>query len=572
MKITTPIFFFVLMWVILPISCDDHWLDRRPFGSITRETLANDIEGAELLLIGAYSILKGDHPYNNPMFSAPSNWILGSVAGGDAYRGTDPGDQVSIVEIERRTLNNNNPVVELKWYTLYDGIRRANDALAVFQAFDGKDVDIQVIKKRSAEAKFLRAYFHFEAKKIWNNVPYIDENVKDFRVPNTKDIWPDIITDLQSAAADLPEVQPETGRVTKGAATAFLGKAYLFQKKYAEAKAAFNQVINSKKYELTSTYHENFNVETRNNKESIFSVQFSTDGRDGENANTGDLLNFPYNQGPVGCCGFHQPSQNLVNAFKTDNNGLPLLDSYNEIDFKSDDSIPFDAPFTPSLEKVDPRLDWTVGRRGIPYLDWGVHAGSSWIRNQGYGGPYSPVKNVHHKSQRNEYISTAWGGGIDIFNTTPLALIRYADVLLMAAECEVETGNLEKAREYVNLVRLRAKNPAGYVKKDDGSPAANYTIEAYSSIWTDQNFARKAVRFERRIELGMEGHRFFDLVRWGIAATEINAYLTVESQKRDYLTGAKFIAGVHEYCPIPDRAILTSYLNGKPTLLQNPGY
>lgn len=572
MKNTKWIYIIGIILLFFPYSCDDQWLDRRPFGSVTRETLASDIEGANLILIGVYSVLRGDHPYNNSWYSAPSNWILGSVSGGDAYKGTDPGDQVPIIEIERHTLNNNNPVVELKWYTLYDGIRRANDALSVFQSFDGKDIDKNVLKTRSAEAIFLRAYFHFEAKKIWNMVPYIDEKVKDYRVPNDKDIWPNIVSDFQAAAANLPEIQPETGRVTKGAATAFLGKAYLFQKKYAEAKTAFNQVINSGKYELTATYHENFNVETRNNKESIFSVQFSTDGKDGENANTGEILNFPFNQGPVGCCGFHQPSQNLVNAFKTGANGLPLIDQYNDADFKSDDRIPFTEPFIPSTEPVDPRLDWTVGRRGIPYLDWGPHEGSSWIRNQGYGGPYSPIKNVHHKSQQNEYTSSAWGGGFAGFNATPLALIRYADVLLMAAECEIETGNLEKAREYVNLVRSRAKNPAGYVKKDDGSPAANYSIEKYQTTWTDQNFARKAVRFERRIELGMEGHRFFDLVRWGIAATEINAYLTAESKKRDYLTGAKFIAGIHEYYPIPEKAILTSYLNGKPTLQQNNGY
>jgi len=509
MKSKKSIYLIGFILLIFPFSCDDNWLDRQPYGSVTRETLANDIEGANLILIGAYSVLKGDHPYNNSWYSAPSNWILGSVSGGDAYKGTDPGDQKEIIDVELHTVDINNPVVELKWYTLYDGIRRANDALSVFRSFDGKDVDIKVIKTRSAEAIFLRAYFHFEAKKIWNNVPYIDEKVKDYRVPNNGDIWPNIISDLQTAAADLPEVQPEIGRITKGAANAFLGKAYLFQKKFTEAKNAFNQVINSGKYMLTSTYHENFNVETRNNKESILSVQFSTDGKDGENANTGDALNFPFNQGPIGCCGFHQPSQNLVNAFKTGVSGLPMVDNYNETDLKSDDLIPFTEPFIPSTENVDPRLDWTVGRRGIPYLDWGIHAGSSWIRNQIYGGPYSPIKNVHHKSQQVEYTSTAWGGGFTGFNTTSLALIRYADLLLMTAECEVETGNLEKAREYVNLVRVRAKNPAGYVKKGDGSPAANYKLDLYNSVWTDQNFARKAVRFERRIELGMEGHRFF---------------------------------------------------------------
>jgi starch-binding outer membrane protein, SusD/RagB family len=572
MKTNYSIFITCALLLFFLLSCDKDWLDRRPYGSVTRETLTSDIEGVNLILIGAYSVLKGDNPYNNPHFSAPSNWIFGSIPGGDAYKGTEPADQsIEIDEIERYTTQKYNQGILSKWNTLYDGIRRANDAILAFQTINDKGLSPELKKTRIAEAIFLRAYFHFEAKKLWNNIPYINEKVIDFRVPNDHNIWPDIVKDFQSAIQDLPASQKETGRITKGAAIAMLGKSYLYQQKYPEAKAAFEQVIGSGNYQLTATYHENFNVETRDNKETLLTVQFSKDGKDGENGNTGDVLNFPFNQGPVGCCGFHQPSQNLVNAFKTDDHGLPLLDDFNKTDIKNDQGIPFDEPFVPGTENVDPRLDWTVGRRGIPYLDWGLHAGSSWIRDQAYGGPYSPIKNVHHKSQESVYVGTAWGGFTG-FNTTSLSLIRYADVLLMAAECEVETGNLEKAREYVNLIRQRAKNPEGFVKKDDGTPAANYKIELYLTPWTDKSYAMKAVRFERRIELGMEGHRFFDLVRWKIASAEINNYLTTESEKRGLLKGAKFIEGKHEYYPIPDKAITTSYLNNKPTLIQNPNY
>lgn len=359
--------------------------------------------------------------------------------------------------------------------------------------------------------------------------------------------------------------------MTKGAALGLLGKAYLFQKKYAEAKAAFDQIINSKQYSLTPKYHDNFNAVTRNNSEGVLVVQQAVnEGTEGDNGNIGDVLNYTHGGGPGGCCGFHQPSQNFVNAFKTDANGLPFLDTYNDSDLKNDQGVKSDESFDPPTAALDPRLDWTVGRRGIPYLDWGVHPGTSWIRLQSYGGPYSPKKLVYYKAQEGNLTSAAgWTKG---YTANNIKLIRYADVLLMAAECEVEIGSLEKAREYVNLIRARAANPAGWVKNDDGSNAANYVIGLYNTPWTDKDAARKAVRFERRIELGMEGHRFFDLVRWGVAAAEKNAYFAKESTKRTYLIGANFTAGVDEYVAIPFKALTLSAVGGTETLKQNPGH
>lgn len=184
----------------------------------------------------------------------------------------------------------------------------------------------------------LRGHFHFELKKMYNNVPYIDEKIynsndlESTKMPNTEDIWPKINADLQAAYGALPAKQSQPGRPTKWAAAATLAKAYLFQKKYAEAKTLLEAVVASGQYKLMDRYHDNFRTVTNNNAESIFEVQYSVnDGASGgENGNIGSTLNYPYGGGGVTtCCGFFQPSQNLVNAFKTDANGLPLMDTFN---------------------------------------------------------------------------------------------------------------------------------------------------------------------------------------------------------------------------------------------------
>jgi len=555
--------------VIVIISCGKDFLETRPYGSVNNELLATSAKGANALLIAAYSNLDGFSGWDNgtPWGGAASNWTFGSIAGGDAYKGSEAGDQPDITPIETGKVDANNPYLEGKWRNYYDGISRVNGAIKAFTAL--KEISDAEKATRLAEAKFLRAFFHFDLWKIFRNVPFIDETLEDVRIGNSVDILPKIQADLTAAIAALPVTQPEAGRITKGAAQAVLGQTYMWQKKYAEAKTQFDAIIASGRYALNAKYHDNFNAATRNSKEGVLEVQQSVNDGTTDNGNNGDILNFPYNGGPAGCCGFHQPSQDLVNAFQTDANGLPLLDNYNKTDVKSDDGIKSADPFTPHTGNLDPRLDWTVGRRGIPYLDWGKHPGSIWIRDQAYGGPYAPIKNTHYKSQEGSLTtSSGWTSG---YNANNLKLIRYADVLLMAAEAEVELGNLEKARSYVNQVRKRASNPDGFVK-DGAAPAANYVIGTYDAVWTDAATARKAVRFERRLELGMEGHRFFDLVRWGEAASTKAAYFSKEKAKRTYLGGASFTAGKNEIFPIPAKAITQSAKDGTPTLKQNPGY
>ncbi len=570
--------FIAAIWV--QVSCNDSFLEEKPRGVFTENILINK-QGIEGMLIGAYSLLDGAGGPTGNWFAAASNWVFGDVTSDDAYKGTDAGDQIEINPIERYEPLPTNNYFNAKWNHQYDGVSRSNDVLRLIgQANDIPDADrIRII----AEARFLRGYYHFEAKRMWNNIPFIDEltvKVTDFssaKVPNTQDVWPMIEADIKHAFDNLPETFPQAGRVNKWAAGAYLAKVYLYQKKFALAKPLLESIIasgkttNGKPYALNAKYHDNFRLSGDNSAESVFAVQNSVnDGANAQNSRQGDVLNFTYTGGPGGCCGFHQPSQNLVNAFKTDALGLPMIDTFNDTDVKNDQGVLASQPFVPHAGNLDPRLDWTVGRRSIPHLDWGPHPGSSWIRDQVYGGPYSPKKNHYYKTETGTGTDgSSWTSGYVALNNN---LMRFAEVILMAAEVEVEVGSLNNARDYVNKIRNRAKNSEGFVKNPDGNPAANYVINEYSIPWTDQAMARKTVRFERRLELAMEGHRFFDLVRWGIAAETLNKYLEVEKNKRQYLIGATFKAGVNEYFPIPEQQIILSSISGKPTLQQNPGF
>lgn len=567
---------FAIGCLALATSCSDKFLDVQPKAALAVTTLQNKA-GVNALLIGAYALLDGwatpEGAYRSYQVGA-DNWVYGSVASDDAYKGTIAGDQPAISLIEQGAIQSDNVYFRGKWRGMYDGIARANDVLqAMAKATDMTDAEKL---QATAEARFLRGHYHFELKKMFNMVPYIDEktynpnDLESTKLPNNADIWPNIVADLKAAYDVLPNKQTQVGRPTKWAAAAELGKAYLYQQKYAEARPLLEAVVASGQYRLMPNYHDNFRAVTNNNAESIFEVQYSVnDGASGgENGNAGSTLNYPYGGGGVTtCCGFFQPSQNLVNAFKTEN-GLPLPATYNTSDITNDQGIESTAPFTPYTGPVDPRLDWTVGRRGIPFLDWGVHPGKAYIRDQSYGGPYSPKKHLMYRSD----VGTNTFAGNPRLNANNYRLIRYSHVLLWLAEIETEIGDLEKARGYVNQIRRRAANPDGFVKNAAGQPAANYVISEYTAPWTDKAAARLAVRFEERLEFGMEGHRRFDLVRWGLADQMMNNYYSTESAKRSYLKGVQFIKGKHEYFPIPLQEILNSKKGSTETLTQNPGY
>jgi hypothetical protein len=593
------------------------FLDQPPISSLTPEVLATKA-GVDGVLIGAYALVDG--VYNgqdgDPWRTGTDNWIYGSVAADDAHKGSTPGDQPSAADIEAHQATGVNDYLNPKWKNCYAGVQRANDVLRLLAKVTDGSTSAAYVAQTTAEAKFLRAFYHLEAAKLWKNVPFVDETITyeagNFVVANGGPIWDKIEADFAAAAAVLPETQPQVGRANKWAALAFQAKTLMFDHKYPEALAILNNVITNGKTASgasyssnfeTHHYADNFNPSTKNGPEGVFVVQTSIkDGANGLNGNAGSVLNFP-SAGPAGCCGFFQPSFSFVNAFKVDAvTGLPLFDTYNNSDLKNDQGISeADATYMPDVTTpVDARLDWSAGRRGIPFLDWGAMPGKAWARDQADGGPYIPIKNLYYKAAQSTTSDSYGGWAANQSTSNSYNAIRFADVLLWAAECKVEGGDFAGAEALVNRVRARAADQAGWVKGrltgytggdaskpivDNSQFAANYKVGLYTGQFTanGKDYARKAVYFERRLELGMEGHRFFDLSRWdgtqgGPAAAGymegiITSYLAHENAIGPafpalLLKVAKFVKGKHELYPIPQVQIDLT----KGVLKQNPNY
>ena len=540
--------------IMVGTSCSKNFLQQTPIAEIS-PTQVLDTNNVESVIIGAYSILNGQYDNSSSAYNSPvSNWSFGDVVSDDAYKGGGGiGDQNQINLMERFETNPTIVDIDKKWLALYEGVKRANLAITLLN--ESKQMDPTVKSERIAEMRFLRGHFYFELKKIYNRIPYLDEKEENLisydTVSNTAmssdALWGKIEDDFKAAYAALPDAQSEVGRPTKWAAEAYLCKTYIFEKKWSEAEAAADAVIQSGRYHLMSSFPDVFLPQNDNGPEVIFAIQYSiNDGSPSNyNGSIGNRLDPP--GGPYYAkYGFHRPSQNLVNAFKTDSNGLPVEDNVmlNDSDY------------------VDPRLDYTVGREGIPYLDLGINYDSSWEREVPTYGPYAPKKSM---------VSAKSGDYLNIWpyiNDRNYYIIRYADVLLWKAEAAIELGDLETGRQYINMIRLRAKNSTYIMKLDGSGYAAKYNVDIYKQPFANYDQAIFALRTERRLEFAMEGHRFFDLVRWGIADSVMNHYLATESTLRTFLTGAHFTPGKNEYYPIPQQEIDLS--NGKVT--QNPGY
>ncbi|KAA6335377.1 RagB/SusD family nutrient uptake outer membrane protein [termite gut metagenome] len=579
---------FILLVSLLITSCED-FLDTKPQG-ILSEDILDSTDGVDLLVNAAYAALGGPRGQEIGVWSFPTtNWSYGEVRSDNAYKGGGgTGDIMDIHKIETYDVDATLGNMDGKWYHLYCSIQRCNSALRVLNK--STDEEVADRSSRIGEMKMLRAHYYFELSRLYNKIAYFDENVEidDYtKIPNnqyTRDQILDMIADeLQLAADMLPSTQTETGRVNKYIALAYKAKVRLYQAYVQDEnthavisvnKTLMQEVVNlcdeiigCGKYDLLTDFQHLDLVAFENGKESIFAVQYSmNDGTaSAGRINWSHLLNTP--QGPYSGDGFFLPSQNLINAYQTDNNGLPLFDTFNNQDYSV---ITFDASGTPvntNIESnVDPRLDFVVGR---PNIRWKTYAEkpceNSWVRDQGTYG-YNCSKRFCVSPESPDMFN-GWPWGASQLNWQ---IIRYADVLLWKAEALIEIGtDLTTARKLINDIRERAKK-SEYVKDfyNETRYAAQYMIELYSSAEWTQDYARQALRFESRLEKAMEGERFFDLVRWGIAEDVMNHYFAGEKSKRVYYANSTFQNGRDEYYPISNN----QYNFSEGMYVQNPGY
>jgi hypothetical protein len=331
------------------------------------------------------------------------------------------------------------------------------------------------------------------------------------------------------------------------------------QSRLQEVITLTQAVISSGKYHLSPDIADNFLPETENGPEAIFAIQFTiNDGTTAGRLSYEDGLNYPHGAPQYGCCGFHASSQNLVNAFATDPNGLPKFNTFNDVVLT--DSV----DLTPAGVTVDPRIDHTVGINGHPYkYNPATPYSKSWVRDPGVYGNFHTMRYQQQATSSSYFKLGPFMGTARNYD-----ILRYDDVLLMQAEAYIELGQQDLALPLINQVRARAAASTGRLKTPDGTFPEHYNIKEYTATSWTRDYARTALQWERRLEFATEGSRFFDLVRWGIAEPVLNAYIGVEKNRRTFLATAKFTAGRDEYLPIPQSEI--TFTNG--LYKQNPGY
>lgn len=551
--------YILVTFFLVGISGCKNVLDEPAQGVISGDDL-NTPENVDKLVIAAYSSLGNDH-YTSPYSSM---WPYGSVRGGDTYKGGDgPGDLSEFHLFETFTANRvDNNLIDQLWFRLYVGVGRTNEALRRVNAI--ADADFPKKAERQGELRFLRGHYYFLLKILFKYVPYIDENVPKEDYPtisnkalSSEELWTKITDDFSAAATALPLRQDDAGRPDQYAAKAYLVKAQLYQAYVQDENNAVisinnvllnevvtqcDAVISSGRYRLSDDFADNFLSVTENGPESVFAIQYSKDdGTPMGRLDYGHALNYPMNQ-EYGCCGFNVPSHDLINAFKTDGVGLPMFDSYNNVDVAA--SLDF------RTGTFDPRLDHTVARPGAPFkykTDFVFER--FWARAPAvYGGFASLKEAVTPDDPSFKKIPPFMS------SSKNWTIIRYADVLLWKAEALIELGRHLEAVPLINELRGRADRSKSLLVMADGRPTSNYNVRLYepgvNCNWT-QEYARKALRFERRLEFATEGYYFFDLVRWGIASQTINAYFNVERTRTTHLSTAKFTTARDEYFPIP---------------------
>lgn len=545
-------------------SCSDFLDDQKPQGVLDSD-MVKDPSNVDNLVISAYAVFTTAEDIN----SSFSMWNF-DVRSDDAYKGgngTSDGDVFHQLEIEQGVLTTNWNINDM-WVRLYNCISRVNSAISVLETTSDS---YQLKAQRLGEMKFLRAYAHFLLKRLYKNIPFImDANLKqeDYNTLSNTEFtndegWQQIINDVEYAYSVLPVKQTDKGRPSKAAAAAFLTKAYLY-KAYRQDDAASNRVTSINRedllkvieysnpdiysaggFDLEPDFHNNFRPETQyeNGVESIWAMQYSiNDGTKYGNLNWSYGLIVPNIPGVTdGGCDFYKPSQNLVNAYRTDADGHPFIDTFNNKDYDL-------------TQDADPRLFLTVGLTGLPYefnSKYMMDASATWSRSNGLYGYYVTLKqNVDPDC--GYLVKGSWWG-------TPMNRIvfRYADVLLERAEAYAQLNETGEAIKLVNEIRKRAKQSTGMIANYPSDYGVKFNISTYNGSYSQEE-ALKIVKMERRLEMGMESERFFDLVRWGEAEKVLNKYFAEETNNCSIYGDAHFTADKNEYLPIPFSQVAAS--------------
>ena len=546
------------------MSCSDFLDEQVPQATLTQDEVKNP-EYIDNVLISAYAGLVSIEDMN----ASFSLWNY-DTRSDDAYvGGSDFSDGEPFHRLEKSTgvMTTDWPFSSI-WTRFYNYLSRVSLSIDILASADQENATIQ---QRTAEMKFLRAYGHFQLKRLFKKIPFVNKpnmqeedynNLSNTEYTNDEG-WQQIINDLEDAYAVLPEAQTEKGRPTKAACAAFLAKVYLY-KAYRQDDASSNQVtaINEADlqkvvdytnpaiytkagYGLEPDMHNNFRPEEQyeNGKESLWAIQYSrNDGTVYGNLNFSYRLIVPcipkvHDSG----CDFYKPSHNLVSAYRTNSDGLPMLDTYADEEYT-----------VGSAQTVDPRLFVTVGVPGTPYMfnpSFMIAESNAWSRSGGTFGYFVSLKQNVDPALTDSYLylcDSQWASSMNRI------VLRYADVLLMRAEAQAQLGQTSEAIALVNQVRERAAGMAtnSIVSNYPNKYGVHYAVGKYNGNYSKDE-AMKIIKMERRLELAMESERFFDLVRWGDAATVLNKYYSTESEKMNFLSGSQFTANKNEYLPVP---------------------
>ena len=551
------------------VSCSDFLNEQVPQATLTQDEVKNP-KYVDNVIISAYAGLLSIEDMN----ASFSLWNYDTRSDDAFVGGAAYSDGAVFHEMEKGVgiMTTDWPYASI-WTRFYKYLSRVSLSLDMLSEADQNN---DVIKQRTAEMKFLRAYGHFQLKRLFKFIPFVNklnmtaqdyENLSNREYTNDEG-WQQIINDLEDAYAVLPATQAEKGRPTKAACAAFLAKVYLY-KAYHQDDETTHAVtsINEKElqkvvdytepsnfigYDTEGDMHNNFRPEEQyeNGKESLWAIQYSkNDGTTYGNLNFSNRLIVPCVQGVLDAgCDFYKPSHNLVDAYRTDADGMPLLDNFYEEDYE-----------VGSPQTVDPRLFVTVGLPGTPYMfneKYMMSESKNWGRANGTYGYFVSLKQNVDPALLDKYLFNADN---QIASSMNRIVFRYADVLLMRAEALAQLGNTPEAIKLVNRVRQRALDmkTSSIVAKYAAKYNVHYAVGMYEGSYSKDE-AMKIIKMERRLELAMESERFFDLVRWGDAEQVINKFYNEESKRLNFLTGAYFTKNKNEYLPIPDEQIAAS--------------